>query len=57
MEEEIVLLCTANGNPNELRFWWEKQNNTFEGQATGDKLQSEVRLKLINESLGKPIIL
>jgi len=52
MEEEIVLLCTANGNPNELRFWWEKQNNTFEGQATGDKLQSEVRLKLINESLG-----
>lgn len=46
-EEEVVLSCTADANPNELTFWWEKQNETLIGQ---DK---EVRLRLENETLGK----
>jgi len=52
MEEEVVLLCSANANPNDLTFWWEKQNNTFEGQTSDDNIESEVRVKILNESLG-----
>eukprot|EP00092_Neocalanus_flemingeri_P025444 GFUD01027586.1.p1 GENE.GFUD01027586.1~~GFUD01027586.1.p1 ORF type:complete len:1098 (+),score=293.63 GFUD01027586.1:126-3419(+) len=52
MEEEVVLLCTANANPNDLTFWWKKQNDTFDGQANDNRIESEVRLKIINESLG-----
>ena len=68
MEEEVVLLCTANANPNvninfqllsvnifylqDLTFWWEKQNDTLTDE-TSDETKSEVTLKLLNESLGK----
>merc|ERR1711892_954381 len=52
MEEEVVLLCTANANPNDLTFWWEKQNYTFDGQTSDNKIKSEVRLKIQDESLG-----
>jgi len=47
MEEEVVLLCTANANPNDMTFWWEKHNDTLVGKS------AEVRLKLLNESLGE----
>jgi len=52
MEEEVVLLCTANANPNDLTFWWEKQNDTL-ADETSDETKSEVTLKLSNEILGE----
>eukprot|EP00090_Calanus_glacialis_P045715 TRINITY_DN8668_c0_g1_i1.p1 TRINITY_DN8668_c0_g1~~TRINITY_DN8668_c0_g1_i1.p1 ORF type:complete len:1080 (-),score=259.44 TRINITY_DN8668_c0_g1_i1:89-3328(-) len=52
MEEEVVLLCTANANPNDLTFWWEKQNDTL-ADETSDETKSEVTLKLLNEILGE----
>ena len=34
-------------------FVWEKNNTTFDGQAAGDPLETEVRLKILNETVGK----
>jgi len=51
-EEEILLLCTADGNPDDLTFWWERQNGTFEGQASSERLENTLRLRKIDESLG-----
>merc|ERR1712106_418553 len=51
-EEEVVLLCTAEANPEVVMFVWEKSNTTFAGQATGDIMESEVRLKIMNETVG-----
>ena len=36
-----------------MKFLWEKDNTTFGGQNSEDIIESEVRLKIINESLGK----
>ena len=68
-EEEVVLLCTAEANPEVVilvtcllliylsyqvvMFVWEKSNTTFDGQAAGDTLESEVRLKIMNETVGE----
>ena len=32
---------------------WEKNNTTFDGQASEDTLESEVRLKIMNETVGE----
>ena len=37
----------------EVKFWWEKNNTTFDGQSAEDTLQNEVRLKIMNESAGE----
>jgi len=46
-EEEVLLSCSADANPAELAFWWEKQNDTLIGQ------ESEVRIRLDNDTIGK----
>jgi len=51
-DEEIVLLCSAAANPEDVKFWWEKENITFDGQHTEETLESEVRVKIMNESSG-----
>eukprot|EP00092_Neocalanus_flemingeri_P009188 GFUD01009889.1.p1 GENE.GFUD01009889.1~~GFUD01009889.1.p1 ORF type:complete len:1498 (+),score=504.87 GFUD01009889.1:68-4561(+) len=51
-EEEVVLVCTAEANPQDVQFWWEKDNITFDGQNSEDTLESLVRLKIMNESIG-----
>ena len=35
-----------------MKFLWEKDNITFEGQDDTELLESEIRLRIINESLG-----
>jgi len=52
-DEEVVLLCRAEANPQDVTFVWEKKNITFDGQkADDDTLESEVRMKIMNESVG-----
>jgi len=51
-EEEVVLLCQADANPKDVKFLWEKDNTTFEGQTNETIILSEVRLRKINESCG-----
>jgi len=46
-EEEVLLSCSADANPADLAFWWEKQNKTIIGQ------EREVRMRLDNNTLGK----
>ena len=36
-----------------MNFLWGKDNITFEGQTDPDALETEIRLRIINESLGK----
>jgi len=52
-KEELILTCTADANPQDVRFQWQKGNATFEGQENEEILSSEVRLRIINESLGE----
>jgi len=51
-EEEVVLLCTAEANPKDVKFVWKKSNQTFHADTAEDTLESEVRLKIMNESVG-----
>ena len=37
----------------EVKFWWEKNNITFDGQSAEETLENEVRLKVMNESAGE----
>jgi len=48
---KLKLICTAEGNPQDYVFWWEKENITFEGQAEGEDSNS-VRLQIIYETIG-----
>jgi hypothetical protein len=41
----------------EVKFWWEKNNTTFDGQSAEDTLENEVRLKVMNESAGEDEII
>ena len=36
----------------QVKFLWEKDNITFEGQDDTELLESEIKLRIINESLG-----
>ena len=37
----------------EVKFWWDKNNITFDGQSAEDTIENEVRLKVMNESAGE----
>ena len=53
-DEELALICAAEANPSEdISFMWEKDNVTFQGQDILETLESEVRLRKLNENLGK----
>ena len=52
-KEELTLICSVEANPGEgVVFMWEKDNMTFEGQDNHESLETEVTLRMINESLG-----
>jgi len=51
-EEEVVLECTAEANPEDVTFLWEKNNLNFSGRDDDFTLKSEVRVKIMNESVG-----
>ena len=36
-----------------MKFWWEKNKVTFDGQTGEEPCESEVRLKLMTESAGE----
>jgi len=50
--EELILTCEAQANPKTVNFLWEKDNITFEGQNNPQSLESVIRLRKINESIG-----
>ena len=37
----------------DVKFWWEKNKVTFDGQTGEETLESEVRIKSISESAGE----
>lgn len=51
-EDEIVLLCQASANPNDLTFWWDKGNESYVGDSEEAEGTSSLRIKIQNESLG-----
>jgi len=51
-DEEVVLQCSAEANPKDVKFLWEKNNLNFSGLDDDFTLQSEVRVKIMNESVG-----
>ncbi|XP_023319484.1 hemicentin-1 isoform X2 [Eurytemora carolleeae] len=42
-----ILACTAEGNPQDFVFWWQRKNITFEGQV--EEGASLIRLKNVND--------
>jgi len=52
VNEELILTCFAEANPKETTFLWVKDNIRFEGQNGPDALETTIRLKTINESIG-----
>jgi len=52
VDDEIILLCKAEANPTDLTFRWEKYNETLKEEES-EEAESEISLKLLNESLGE----
>ena len=51
-ENEILLTCESDANPEQVSFFWRKGNASFDGSVDVDGPHSTAHIELLHESFG-----
>lgn len=51
-DDEILLTCEADANPDTVSFFWKKGNASFSGPVSDEGLHSTAHIELLQESFG-----
>ena len=49
-DDEILMTCEVDANPDAVSFYWKKGNSSFSGQVNDEGLHSTAHIELVQES-------